>query len=209
MMKLLRTFKAGAMLLVGAFVLVASAVGIHAAEPAEEAAEKPAPARQVRGADLGGTAAMVYVARDKATWDAVKKAVGERHEFPRSAVKGESPQDQSLERLDNVDFQQDMIVAIFWGEMNFSGHEEKCWIEAVDISDRQVSVACRANLWGGYVKRSYRAWPYEARVVRRSDLPVTFVQDTEYKADPNLMEKNKVLATLKPDQWKLEISPPK
>ena len=65
----------------------------------------------------------------------------------------------------------------------------------MDIGDRQITVACRANLWGGDVLRSYRAWPYAARGVRRSDLPVTFVQDTEYEADPKLSEKNKVLAT--------------
>ena len=96
-------------------------------------------------------------------------------------------------------------MAVFWGEMNFSGHDEKCWIEAVDIGERQVTVDCRANLWGGNVKRSYRAWPYDAKVIRRSELPVVFVQATEYKADPKLSEKNKVLATLKPDEWKREV----
>ena len=62
---------------------------------------------------------MVYVARDKTTWDAVEKPLGMRHEFSRrDAIKGDS-----LESLDDVDFQQDMIVAVFWGEMNFSGHK--------------------------------------------------------------------------------------
>ncbi len=146
----------------------------------------------------------VYVARDKTTWDAVKQAVGTRHDLALGAKQG-----NPLERLDGVDFKQDMIVAVFWGEMNFSGHEEKCWIEAVTIGEREVTVDCRANLWGGDVLRSYRAWPYDAQIVRRSELPLTFKQTTQYKALPNLTEKDKTLATLKPGDWKQEIALPK
>ena len=78
----------------------------------------------------------------------IKQAAGERHEFPRSAVQGPSIKVPSLDDLDGTDFQQDMIVAVFWGEMNFSGHDEKCWIEAVDIGERQVTVYCRARFFG-------------------------------------------------------------
>jgi hypothetical protein len=203
MMTLSKQLTAAATLVFGV-LLSTNAASLRADEPAEKPGKEPMPVKQIRGGDLGGTAGAVYVARDKATWDAVKKAVGDRHELPRGSKQGES-----LDSLDDTDFQQDMIVAVFWGEMNFSGHNEKCWIESVDVGDRQVSVACRANLWGGNVLRSYRAWPYVARVVRRSDLPVVFVQDTQYEANPAASEKNKVLATLKPDDWKQEIAPPR
>jgi len=45
------------------------------------------------------------------------------------------------------------------------------------------------------------------KVVRRSNLPVTFRQITEYKAKPSLSEKEKIIATLKPEEWKREIAP--
>jgi hypothetical protein len=79
-----------------------------------------------------------------------------------------------------------MIVAVFWGQMSFAGEGEKCWIESVTTGKDEVTVDCRANLWGGAVDHAYRAWPYDAKVVKRSNLPVTFVQTTEYKGNPKL-----------------------
>ena len=123
----------------------------------------------------------VFVARDKTAWDAVKKAVGDRQMIPIGSAKG-----GGLDRLDTVDFQKDMIVAVFWGQMSFSGQGERCWIESVTTGKDEVTVDCRASLWGGAVKHAYLAWPYHAKAVKRSDLPVTFVQTTEYKAMPTL-----------------------
>ncbi len=199
-MNLPRALRVAAPLPIGIFLIAALAAWGQAEAPDEE----PAPVKQIRGTDLGGNLMTVYVARDKATWDQVKDAVGTRHNLPR----GSKP-DQPLDRLDGVDFQQDMIVAVFWGEMNFSGHEEKCWIEAVTIGEREVTVDCRASLWGGAVNCSYCAWPYEAKVVQRSELPVLFKQTTEYPAQPQLTEKDKVLATLKTGDWKQEVALPK
>lgn len=116
---------------------------------------------------------------DKAAWDAVKKAVGDRQMLPRGFAKG-----GGLDRLGAVDFQKDMIVAVFWGQMSFAGEGEKCWIEGVTTGKDEVIVDCRANFWGGAVDHAYRAWPYHAKAVKRSDLPVTFMQTTEYKARP-------------------------
>jgi len=143
-----KKFGVGTTLLFGVVASATGAACVWAAAPAEE----PPQVKQSRGIDLGGDVMTVYVARDKATWDAVQRAAGPRHEFPGGKLQGES-----LERLDDVDFQQEMIVAVFWGEMNFSGHDEKCWVEAVNIGDNDVTVDCRASLWGGEVLRSYRA----------------------------------------------------
>jgi hypothetical protein len=123
--------------------------------------------------------------------------VGQRQMMPIGTKEGDS-----LERLDDVDFQKDMIVAAFWGLHNFSGHNEKCWIESVEAGKDQVTVDCRSNLWGGAVLRSYRAWPYEARVVPRSALPVKFTLKTVYEPKDSHPEQNLELATLKPDEWK-------
>jgi hypothetical protein len=142
----------------------------------------------------------LFVARDKATWDAVKKAVSDRQMLPRGFAKGEG-----LDRLDAVDFQKDMIVAVFWGQMSFSGQGEKCWIESVTTGKEEVTVVCRAILWGGAVKHAYRAWPYHVKAVKRSDLPVTFVQTTEYKAMPSLSKRDQKLATLKPSEWQWKM----
>ncbi len=146
-------------------------------------AEPPAQTTEVRGMDLGGKGMTLFVSRDKATWDAVKKALGDRQMLPRGSAKGGGP-----DRLDTVDFQKDMIVAVFWGRMSFSGQGEKCWIDSVTTGKDEVTVDCRANLWGGAVKHAYLAWPYHAKAVKRSDLPVTFMQTTEYKAMPFLEE---------------------
>jgi hypothetical protein len=138
--------------------------------------EPPPQPKEISGIDLGGKEMAVYVARDKATWDAVKKAVNNRQMLPIGMPKG-----GALDRLDTVDFDKEMIVAVFWGQMSFAGEGEKCWIESVTTGKDEVTVDCRANLWGGAVKHAYRAWPYDAKVVKRSNLPVTFVQTTEYK----------------------------
>jgi len=195
-----QAIRARATLLAGVLAAVAAA----ACGGVDASAEEPPQVKQARGIDLGGNVMALYVARDKATWDAVQQAAGERHEFPGGKLKGEG-----LERLDGVDFQQEMVVAVFWGEMNFSGHDEKCWIEGVSIGETEVTVDCRASLWGGDILRSFRAWPYDVKVVRRSELPVTFKQTTEYTAKPGLPEKEKIIAKLKSGQWKREIPPPK
>src|SRR6266446_9396317 len=92
------------------------------------------------------------------------------------------PKGDDLKLLDGIDFQKQMIVAVFWGKMNFSGQGERCWIEKVPAGKEEVVVDCRATLWGGAVDASYRAWPYHAKAVPRSDLPVQFRQTTEWKA---------------------------
>ena len=165
-----------------------------------DGAEPTPQATEVRGIDVGGKGMALFVARDKATWDAVKKAVGDRQMLPRGFAKG-----GGLDRLDTVDFQKDMIVAVFWGQMSFSGQGEKCWIESVTTGKEEVTVVCRAILWGGAVKHAYRAWPYHVKAVKRSDLPVTFIQTTEYKAMPALSKKDQKLATLKPSEWKWKM----
>jgi len=156
--------------------------------------------QEAKGIDLGGQTTTVFVARDKDTWNAVKQAVGKPQMIPEGMTKGDG-----LNRLDDIDFQKQMIVAVFWGEMSFSGQGEKCWIEAVTTGKEEVTVDCRAILWGGAVKHAYRAWPYHVKVVPRSDLPLRFTQTTEWKADPNRSEKNKTLAVLKAGEWKCQV----
>lgn len=158
-------------------------------------------AQEAKGIDLGGPTMTVFVARDTAAWDSVKQTVGKQQMIPRGMPKGDG-----LELLDAVDFRKQMIVAVFWGEMNFSGQSERCWIEQVSEAKGEVVVDCRATLWGGAVKASYRAWPYHVKVVPRSDGPVQFKQTTEWKAAPGRSEKDKVLATLKTGEWKQEIA---
>ena len=131
---------------------------------------------EASGIDLGGAKPVVYVVRDKATWDAVKKEAGGPQMLPIGFAKG-----VGLETLDKTDFDKQMIVAVFWGQMTFAGRGEKCWIESVKVGEKEVVVDCRAVLWGGRVGAAYRAWPYHARVVERSELPVKFVQTTELK----------------------------
>ncbi len=170
---------------------------------AKPAADGKPPAAEAQGIDLGGKAMLVYVARDKAQWTAVKEAVGARQMMPRGTTPGDP-----LERLDDTDFEQQMIVGVFWGEMNFSGHNEKCWIQEVRVEDKQVIVHCRADLWGGNVFRSYRAWPYDVKAVPQSALPVLFEQTTIYQAAPQNSVKDQPLATLKPGEWKQEVKRP-
>ena len=159
------------------------------------------PAQEVKGTNLGGKTGTVFVARDKATWDKVKKSLGEPQTLPIAMPKGDD-----LTALDGVDFKNQMIVVVSWGQMNFSGHGEKCWIEGVLVAKDEVLVDCRATLWGGPVDASYKAWPYHAKVVPRSELPVQFKQTTEWTAPPARSEKDKTLATLKNREWKKEIS---
>jgi hypothetical protein len=191
MTKLLRGMRTAAVFLV-AGVTWEAGIGVRTNDGAE-----PSPqTTEVLGIDVGGKGMALFVARDKATWDAVKKAVGRRQMLPIGFAQG-----GGLDRLDTVEFQKDMIVAVFWGQMSFAGEGEKCWIESVTHGKDEVTVDCRANLWGGAVDHAYRAWPYHAKVVARSDLPVTFMQTTEYKARPALSKKDQKLATLKPNEW--------
>jgi len=67
-------------------------------------------------------------------------------------------------------------------------------------------VDCQVTLWGGATDHAYRAWPYHARVVARSDLPVRFKQTTEWKGDPSRNMQNETLAILKPGEWKRGIA---
>lgn len=156
--------------------------------------------QEVKGTNLGRKTGMVFVARDRATWDKVKQTLGEPKMLPIGMPKGDD-----LKVLDGVDFQKQMIVAVSWGQMNFSGHGEKCWIEGVSVASGEVLVDCRATLWGGAVDASYRAWPYHAKVVPRSELPVRFKQTTEWTAPPGRSEKDKTVATLKNGEWTQEI----
>lgn len=162
------------------------------------AEETPRP-REVIGTDLGGKAMTVYLARDRAAWDEVKKSAGARQMLP-IGMKG-----QALEVLDSVNFQKEMIVAVFWGEKNFSGQGETCRIQEVLTGKEEVTVKCHALLWGGAVKHSYRAWPFHVKVVNRSNLPVTFISTTEDKANPKRAIEKGIGVTLKPGEWKAEI----
>ena len=144
---------------------------------------------------------MVCVARDKAAWEAIKHAAGKGKVLPIGTAQG-----NDLGLLDATDFQRQMIVAVFWGEMAFSGQGEKCWIEGVTVGKEEVVVNCRATLWGGAVKHAYRALPYYVKVVARNDLPVRFRQSTELKANPGRSEKDKTIGIVKAGAWKREAS---
>ncbi|MDX1948307.1 MAG: hypothetical protein SFU86_23150 [Pirellulaceae bacterium] len=190
---MINAVKAMAVLVVGC----AFSLAVHAAEKPTGGTEKQV--QEARGIDLGGPTTIVFVARDKVTWDAVKKAAGKPQMLPLGMPPGDD-----LESLDNVDFQKKMIVAVFWGEMTFAGRGEQCWIESVTTGKEEVVVDCRATLWGGRTTAAYRAWPYHAKVVDRSELAVRFTQTTEWKATPDRSEKVKVLATIKAGEWKQE-----
>lgn len=165
---------------------------------AEPAAEAP---QEAFGIDRGDATQVAYVVRDRATWEKVKKAVGGPQMLPIGMPKG-----IELQTLDKIDFEKKMIVALFWGQMSFSAAKEKCWIETVTVGKKEVTVDCRAMLWGGRVSAAYRAWPYHVRVIERSELPVNFIQTTEWTAPPGRTEKDKSLATLKAGEWKQEIT---
>ncbi|QDU25412.1 hypothetical protein ETAA8_04800 [Anatilimnocola aggregata] len=178
-----------------ALSLTALSLPATAAEP---------PPQEAAGIDRGDEKRFIFVARDKATWEAVKKAVDRPQMLPIGFAKG-----TELQTLDKTDFEKQMIVAVFWGEMTFSGQGEKCWIESVQTGDKEVTVDCRALLWGGRASAAYRAWPYHAKVVARSEVPVKFTQTTEWKALPDRSEKDKLLGTIQPGEWQLEIKPGK
>ena len=182
------------------FALLATAVLSSAAQIPSARAEEPVQVREINGIQCGGDAMMVFVARDKAAWEAIKKEVGP------SPIPADRLKETGLAPLDHVDFHQDMIVAVFWGKMNFSGHGENCWIQDVTAGKKDVTVNCRAILWGGQILRSYLAYPYAVRVVPQSELPVKFIQTVDYKADATLSEKPKTLATLGPHEWKAKIA---
>lgn len=170
-----------------------------AAEP--KAADADAVPQEAAGIDLGDARRIAYVVRDKATWDALKKAAGGPQMLPIGFAKG-----TELQTLDKTDFEKEMIVTMFWGEMSFAGRGEKCWIESVTVGKKEITVDCRAVLWGGRVSAAYRAWPYHAKVIARSELPVKFLQTTEFKAAPDRTEKDKPLATIEAGEWKQEIT---
>ena len=157
-------------------------------------------ATEAKGIDAGGKTGTVFVARDQASWEKVKKAFGAPKMLPIGMKKG-----ADLSLLDGTDFQKEMIVAVHWGEMNFSRRDEKCWIEDVAILKDEVLVDCRATLWGGAVDASFRAWPYHVKVVPRSALPVRFKQTTVWTAPPGRTEKEKTVGTVKDGEWKLEF----
>lgn len=159
-------------------------------------------ALEASGMDRGGRTGMVFVARDKATWDAVKQTAGKQQRLPLGMSKGED-----LNLLDDIDFQKRMIVAVFWGEMTFAGQGEKYWIENVSIGNEEIVVDFHATLWGGAVDHAHRTWPYHAKVVPRSNLPVRFQQTTERNGNPGRSEKDKTVATLKAGDWKAALPP--
>ena len=180
--------------------LISSSAASSAAARGEEASAPKPPVREVSGIDFGGKAPLVVVARDKAAWDDVVQATGKRRMLPIGFANGQDPAS-----LGNIDFGKKMIVAVFWGEMSFSGQGEKCRIERVSAGTDEVVVDCTAVLWGGAVDAAYRAWPYHALVVERSDMPVRFRQTTELKADPKRSEKEKTLAIVAGKEWKREV----
>jgi len=157
-------------------------------------------AMEAKGIDAGGKTAMLFVARDQATWEKVKEAFGAPKMLPIGMKKG-----ADLSLLDGTDFQKEMIMAVLWGEMNFSSQNEKCWIEDVAFIKDEMVVDCRATLWGGAVDASFRAWPYHVKAVPRSALPVRFKQTTVWTAHPGRTEKDKTVGTIKDGEWKLEF----
>lgn len=169
-------------------------MGFASASPAQPKAT------EAKGTDAGGKTPTVFVARDQATWEKVKQAFGAPKMLPIGMKKG-----GDLSLLDGTDFQKQMIVAVLWGEMNFSSQNEKCWIEDVTILKDEVVVDCRATLWGGAVDASFRAWPYHVKVVPRSALPVRFKQTTVWTAPPGRTEKDKTVGILKDGEWKQEF----
>ena len=177
-----------------------SAAAAAAADEGRTAATKPAP-RQAVGIDFGSGTAMVVVARDKAAWEGALAAAGKPQMVPIGMPKGDD-----LASLGNIDFSKQMIVAVFWGQLSFSGHDEKCRIERVAVDGGELVVDCRATLWGGAVDAAYRAWPYHALVVDRSELPVRFRQTTELKGGPTRGEKEKTLAVVTPTESKKELT---
>lgn len=181
-------------------ILVRGLISSSSACGDEASAAKPS-VQEASGIDFGSKTPMVFVARDKAAWEMVVRDVGERRMAPIGFSNGQEPAS-----LGNIDFTKQMIVAVFWGEMSFAGQGEKCRIERVTAGTDEVVVDCTATLWGGAVKRAYRAWPYHAMVVERSDLPVRFRQTTEWKADPKRSEKEKTLAVVAGKEWKQEVS---
>ncbi len=122
--------------------------------------------------------------------------------MPASGTRGLAQAGDALEQLDRVDFEREMIVAAFWGELDFTGHDEKCWIEAIDIGRDEVTVDCRSNLFGGQALRTALVWPYEVRVIARSELPVRFRLKIIYEPKGTEPDRELDLATLKPDAWK-------
>jgi hypothetical protein len=174
--------------------------GLACALAATGAGAQPPPLA-ARGLELGGAKPMVCVARDPVAWDAVKQAAGRPQMLPRGM-----PQGDDLGRLDGIDFQKQMIVAVFWGKLRFAGQGEKCWIDHVAVSQTEIVVDCRSTLWGGATDQAYQAWPYHAQVVARSDLPVRFQLTTEWKGDPSRAVASKTLAILKTGEWKREFS---
>jgi len=161
-------------------------------------------ATEAKGIDAGGKVPMVFVAREQTTWEKVKEAFGAPKMLPIGMKKG-----GDLGLLDGTDFQKEMIVAVLWGEMNFSSRDEKCWIEEVAILKDEVVVDCRATLWGGAVDASFRAWPYHVKVVPRSALPVRFKQTTVWTAPPGRTDKDKTVGTMRDGEWKHEFPPKK
>lgn len=192
-------FKSVAVLLYGlASAWVSSPAS--AADAKQIPAAKPA-VQEAVGIDFGSRTAMVVVARDKAAWEAALQAAGKKQMVPIGMAKA-----QDLASLGKIDFGKQMIIAVFWGELSFSGHNEKCRIERTAVAGGELVVDCRATLWGGAVDAAYRAWPYHALVVDRSDLPVRFRQTTELKAAPDRIEKDKTLAIVRPTESRRELS---
>lgn len=187
-----------AVLVGGLAWLCASSVS---AADAQSAPAAKSGAQEALGIDYGSTTGMVVVARDKAAWDAALQAAGKQQMMPIGMSKG-----GDLAALGKIDFSKQMIVAVFWGEKSFSRQSEKCRIERTTVAGGELVVDCRATLWGGAVKAAYRAWPYHALVVDRSDLPVRFRQTTELQADPARGEKDKTLAVVPTTESKREFS---
>jgi hypothetical protein len=46
----------------------------------------------------------------------------------------------------------------------------------------------------------------QIKIMARSDLPVTFMQTTEYKTRPALSKKEQKRATLQPSEWKWKMA---
>lgn len=152
------------------------------------------PVREILGIHYGSAKPSVHVARDRKAWEELKKSLGKPQDIPRTAARL-----RNLDELDEVDFEKEMIVAIFWGEHSFSGHDEKCWIHDVSVKEGELHVDGRAHLWGGAVKRAYRAWPFHVKVVAKSNLPVRFSQKTKWLDKPDQAEVTTTLGVIKPE----------
>ena len=63
-----------------------------------------------------------------------------------------------------MDFGQQMIVAVCWGEMNFSLQKENCWIEDVSVVKDAVVVKSSSKIFEEAALKSILRWRYNPKI---------------------------------------------